>query len=107
MKNTSGLVPVDLRVLVKPDDGVRKIGNVHIPDSAVDKAKYGATRATLIAAGENAFREWDKISVVRKPRPGDQVLFAQYHGARERGADGEDYIVMNDEDILAVIEESQ
>lgn len=104
MENTSGLVPVDLRILVKPD-AVEEVtrGGVHLPGTHVDKAKYAATKATFIAAGENAFTEWG--SAARKPQPGDRVLFAQYSGAREKGADGQDYVVMNDKDLLAVIEE--
>lgn len=101
--NTSGLVPVDLRILVKPDvvEEVSK-GGVFIPEASRDKQKYAATKATFIAAGANAFTEWG--SEARKPEPGDKVLFAQYSGAREKGADGEDYVVMNDKDLLAVIE---
>lgn len=102
MENTSGLVPVDLRILVKPEEPKRKIGSIELPDSAIDKAKYAGTRAKFIAAGENAFTEWG--SAARKPQPGDTVLFAQFSGAREKGADGQDYVVMNDKDLLAVIE---
>jgi co-chaperonin GroES (HSP10) len=91
IRNTSGLVPVDLRILVKPDavEEVTK-GGIIRPDSVRDKAKYAATKATFIQAGENAFTEWG--SDARKPMPGDRVLFAQYSGARELGADGDDYV---------------
>jgi co-chaperonin GroES (HSP10) len=105
MENTSGLAPVDLRILVKPEEPVRKIGSVHIPDAAVDKQKYAGTTARFVAAGDNAFTEWG--SDARKPQPGDTVLFAQYSGARHKGADGADYVVMNDKDLLAVIEVAQ
>lgn len=104
--NVSGLVPFDLRVLVKPDVMEEKTaGGIIRPDQVIDRAKYAATKATFIAAGENAFTEWG--SDARKPQPGDRVLFAQFSGAREKGADGEDYVVMNDKDLLAVIEASQ
>lgn len=100
--NTSGIVPLDLRILVRPDEPVTKIGSIAVPDTYRDKQKYAGTKATLIAAGSNAFREWGEA---RKPQPGDRVLFAQYTGAREKGADGADYVIMNDADLLAVIEE--
>jgi len=99
--NSSGITPLDLRILVKPIEAATKIGSVHIPDSAVDKAKYAGTKATLIAKGDNAFREWGDNA--RQPQPGDRILYAQYTGAREKGADGEDYVVMNDADLLAVL----
>lgn len=103
MKNTSGIVPVDLRILVKPDP-VEEVtaGGIVLPGSVKDKQKYAATKATFIQAGENAFVEWGDRA--RKPAPGDQVLFAQFSGAREKGADGDDYVLMNDKDLLAVIE---
>lgn len=103
MQNTSGLTPVDCRILVKPEpvEEVTK-GGIILADTSKDRAKYAGTKATLIAVGCNAFVEWGDAA--RKPQPGNRVLFAQYTGAREKGADGEDYIVMNDEDLIAVIE---
>ena len=101
MENTSGLIPVDLRILVKPDAVEEKIGSVFLPDQHKDKLKYAATKATLIAVGENAFKEWGPA---RKPVPGDRVCFAQYVGAEHMGSDGERYVVMNDADLLAIIE---
>lgn len=106
MQNTSGLVPMDLRVLVKPDPVEEKTaGGIILADSTRDKAKYIATKATFVACGENAFTEWG--AAARRPKPGDRVLFAQYTGAREKGADGQDYVVMFDKDLLAVIEATQ
>lgn len=106
MENRSGLVPVDLRILVKPDP-VEEVtsGGIIRPDVVKDKQKYAATKATLIAVGDNAFKEWG--AGARRPNPGDRVIFAQYTGAREKGADGEDYCVMNDADLLAVVEVAQ
>lgn len=101
--NASGIHPLDLRIVVKPDpvEEVSK-GGVLMPDQIKDRSKYAATKATLVAVGANAFREWGDDA--KKPEPGDRVLFAQYTGAREKGADGADYVVMNDADLLAVIE---
>jgi chaperonin GroES len=103
MENTSGIVPVDLRILVKPDP-VEEVtaGGIIRPDSVKDKQKYAATKATFVAAGENAFKEWGETAT--KPKPGDRVLYAQYSGAREKGADGDDYCLMNDADLLGLIE---
>jgi co-chaperonin GroES (HSP10) len=106
MENTSGLVPVDLRILVKPDVIAEKIGSVYIPETSADKAKFAGVKGTFIAAGANAFKEWGESAA--KPTPGDRVLFAQYSGSEvKKGADGERYVVMNDADILAVIEAEQ
>lgn len=106
MDNQSGLTPLDMRILVKPEavEEVTK-GGIIRPDVTRDREKYAATVAKLIAAGSNAFLEWG--GEARKPQPGDRVLFAQYSGARHQGKDGEDYVVLNDKDLLAVIEESR
>lgn len=105
MENTSGLKPVDLRILVKPDPVEEKVGSIYLPDQHKDRAKFAGTKATLIAVGDNAFREWGDDA--RKPKPGDRVLFAQYTGARHEGEDGAEYVLMNDTDLLAVIEADQ
>lgn len=103
MKNTSGFVPVDLRVLVKPDASLTKsAGGIDLPDSVIEKAKFAGTKATFIQAGANAFKEWG--SEARKPSPGDRVHFAQYSGSRFKGEDGEDYVVMNDGDLTGILE---
>lgn len=102
MTNPSGVRPVDLRVLVKPDPVEETTkGGILLPDSTKDRAKYAGTKATLIAVGDNAFREWGDKAL--KPVPGDRVLFAQYSGAEHVTPNGERYIVMNDADLLAVI----
>lgn len=98
MNNPSGITPVDLKVLVKPDpvEEMTK-GGIILADTSKDKAKYAGTKATLVAIGPNAFKEWgaeNGLSV------GDRILFAQYSGARQKGADGEDYIIMNDQDVI-------
>lgn len=103
--NQSGITPVDLRVLVKPDPVEEKTaGGIWKPDSTTDKEKYAGTRATLIAVGANAFKEWGDGNGIQ---PGSRVHFAQYSGARIKGEDGAEYVVMNDADITCIIEGSQ
>lgn len=105
MQNTSGIRPVDMRVLVKPDPVEQKTaGGLWKPEQAMDKEKYSGTKATLVAAGDNAFKEWGAVT---KPTAGDRVHFAQYTGARLKGEDGEDYVIMNDADLTAIVEVGQ
>jgi len=102
MENTSGIVPVDMRVLVKPDAAQTKIGSIELPDAVIEQKKYAGTKATFVLAGANAFSDWGDTAA--KPKPGDRVHFAQYSGARLKGEDGEDYVIMKDEDLTAIIE---
>jgi len=99
--NASGVTPLDLRILVKPDPVQDKIGNVYLSDSTKEREKYAGTKATLIAVGANAFREW---GAALRPKPGDRVHFAQYSGSRITGEDGEEYVIMNDADLTSIVE---
>jgi chaperonin GroES len=103
--NTSGIHPVDLRVLVKPDpvEEVTK-GGIIIADATKDKQKFAGTKATLIAVGCNAFLEWGQGA--RKPQPGDRVHYAQYSGSWIKGDDGADYVILNDKDLTSIVEAS-
>lgn len=102
-QNPSGIVPLDLRVLVKPDPVEEKTsGGIILADTTKDREKYAGTKATLIAVGCNAFREWGDEA--QKPVPGARVHFAQYSGSRIKGEDGEEYVIMNDADLTSIVE---
>lgn len=105
MINSSGVTPLDVKVLVRPDPVEEKTkGGLYIPDTVADKQKFATVRATLVAIGPNAYGEWGSGSA---PEVGSRVLIAQYAGARVKGEDGEEYVIMNDEDVIAVLEAGQ
>jgi chaperonin GroES len=102
MLNTSGLAPLDLRVLVLPDtaETVTK-GGIILPESTAEQKRMAMMFGTLVAIGENAWEE----AVARgphfnRPKPGDRVVFAKYGGIVVTGKDGKDYRLMNDEDVV-------
>lgn len=100
--NPSGITPVDMRVLVKPDPVEETTkGGLILADVTKEKQKYAGTKATLIATGPNAFKDWGPGTGIQ---PGVRVHFAQYSGARIKGEDGEDYVIMNDADLTCTIE---
>lgn len=103
MTNASGFTPLDTRVLVLPDPIGDKIGSIIVPQSQKEKEQWAQVKATLIAAGSNAFRDWG--SDAAKPEAGARVILNQYPTARvHEGKDGEKYWICNDEDILAMME---
>lgn len=105
MINSSGVTPLDVKVLVRPDPVEEKTkGGLIIPETVSDKQKFAIVKATLIASGPNAFSEWGSGN---GPEVGTRILMAQYAGARVTGDDGQDYILMNDEDVVAVLEAGQ
>ncbi len=85
--------PLADRVLVKPAEAEEKtVGGIIIPDSAKEKPLKGE----VIATGNGTK---DEEMVVKT---GDQVLYGKYAGT-EIELDGQDYLIMRQSDILAVI----
>lgn len=103
--NSSGIKPLDVKVLVLPDvvEEVTKGGIILAPQFS-DKQKFAVVKATLTAVGPNAFAEWGGDNA---PEAGSRILMAQYAGARVKGDDGQDYILMNDEDVIASLGDKQ
>ncbi len=87
------VVPLHDRVIVVPVPAEEKTaGGIIIPDTAKEKPQRGR----VVAAGPG---KKDEPTTVRE---GDQVLFNKYSGT-EITVGGEDYLVMRESDILAVI----
>lgn len=107
--NTSGIIPIDKRVLVLHDAVETKTaGGIIIPIEKSEKDKYAQTRATVIAIGDAAWAEakYDAQQFGIKasfPEPGDRVLVGRYTGDIHKGADGTDYVVINDTDVIAFL----
>ena len=85
--------PLADRVLVEPAAAEEKTaGGIIIPDTAKEKPMRG----TVIAAGEGTK---DQPMTVK---PGEKVLYGKYAGT-EISVDGNDYLIMRESDIYAVI----
>ena len=104
--NSSGITPLDVRVLVLPDpvEEVTK-GGIILPGAHTEREKYATVKATLIAVGVNAWCEAKAGHGFTAPIPGTRVLIAKYGGIMHTGADGKDYRVMNDQDVIASLED--
>jgi chaperonin GroES len=90
--------PVGDRVVVKPSakEEVTKSGIV-IPDTAKEKPQEG----TVVAVGSGRLLDnGDRAPI--DVREGDRILFAKY-GGTEFKLDGEEYLVLKENDILAII----
>ena len=86
--------PLSDRVLVKPNPAEEKTaGGLFIPDTAKEKPLMGK----VIAAGPGTSEIKMEVKV------GDTVMYGKYAGA-ELNYEGEDYLVMKQSDIIAVIE---
>lgn len=93
------LRPLHDRVIVKRMEEERmSAGGIVIPDSAAEKP----IRGEVLAVGNGKILEsGDKRALDVKP--GDKVLFGKYSGTEVK-VEGEELLVMREEDIMAVIE---
>ena len=73
-------------------------GGVIIPDSAKEKPQEGE----VIAAGEGKYKE-DGTRQSLDVKAGDRILFGKYSGS-EIKLDGEEFLIMREDEILGVIE---
>ena len=91
--------PLHDRVIVKRNDAENKTASgIIIPDSAKEKPQEGV----VIAAG-SGIRKEDGTVLPLDVKEGDKVLFGKY-GGTEIKIDGEDLIMMKEDDILGIIE---
>ncbi len=92
------LKPLNDRVLVKRLESEEKTaGGLYIPDTAKEKPSKGE----IIAAGPGKVAD-DGKRVAMEVKVGDAVLFNKYAGTEVK-IDGTEYLVMREDDILAVI----
>lgn len=91
--------PLHDRILLKRDnEEERTAGGLYIPDSAKERAN----RAKVVAVGKGRILE-DGSVVPLKVKAGDTVLFGKYAGT-DITLDGQEHLIMREEDIIAVIE---
>lgn len=104
--NKSGFVPVEYKVLVKPDPVEKQTeSGIILPDESHEREGWAQVRGTLVAFGEKAFSDWgnQERSNLRNSNATVRVCFDKYQGTHIEGADGEEYVLMNDKNIGALI----
>lgn len=109
MTNTIGITPVEFKVLIDPTPIEDKIGSIIIPDMIKEREESAQVKGRIVAVSPHAFSyvsadEWASSGAVR-PHPGQTVIYAKYSGFRVKGKDGKDYLMLNDKDICATIED--
>ena len=107
------MIPVGYTILVKLDE-IKKSHkvegtNIELALATDEKLeKHSEQRGTLIAIGELAWRDCVKIDgePVGKPwaKPGDKVIFSKYAGKFLPGSEWKDYMLMQDQDVVAIID---
>ncbi len=91
--------PLHDRVIVKRLEEERvSAGGIVIPDSAAEKPSQGK----IVAVGKGKILEDGSVRAL-DVKVGDKIMFGKYSGTEVK-VDGDDLIVMREEDVMAVIE---
>ena len=93
------VVPLNDKIVVKRLEAESKTaGGIVLPDNAKEKPRQGK----VLSLGDGKLLDDGKRAKFQV-KEGDRVLFSSY-GGQEVNVDGEDYLVMTEEDILAVVD---
>ena len=100
VSNQSGIVPTGGHLLVLPNKvEERSAGGIILPQETRDKEQQAATVGTLVAVGPGAWYDID--DGYPWAAVGDKVSYARYAGVAMTGKDGLNYVLINDNDVLA------
>jgi len=94
------LQPLGDKVIVQPiEQEERTAGGIYLPDTAKERPQQGK----VIAVGPGRINDkGHRISMTVKA--GDKVIYSKYAGT-EVELDGQDYLILSESDILAVLQE--
>ena len=91
--------PLHDRIVVRRlEEGEQNIGGIIVPDTAKEKPQRG----TVIAVGSGTVRDGG-TRIPLDVKAGDVILFGKYT-SQEIKLDGEEYLIMREDEVLAVIE---
>ena len=91
------------RALVRPKQVETKTASGIILTDSLTRKEQAATEEGIILALGDTFGKDFGADVL--PKVGDKVLFAKYAGKFIKDDDGTDLVLLNDEDLLAIIQE--
>jgi len=93
------VVPLNDKIVVKRLEAEeRTAGGIVLPDTAKEKPKQGK----ILSLGDGKLLDSGKRASFQV-KEGDRVLFTTYSGS-EVNVDGEELLIMTEDDILAVVE---
>ena len=98
--SVSGFRPLHDKILVKRDEAASKTeSGLYLPEKAKDTPKTGVIEAVGTGSLNTETGELIPLTV----RKGDKVLFSSYAGT-EIKIEGKEFLVMSEDEVLAVIE---
>ncbi|MEE9281341.1 MAG: co-chaperone GroES [Myxococcota bacterium] len=91
----------DRVLLTRVDEESTTAGGIIIPDTAKEQPQEGI----VVATGNGKVRDDGKVTPL-DVKKGDRVLFSKFAG-NDVTLDGEDYVILREDDVLAVIGSSK
>jgi chaperonin GroES len=88
----------DRLIIQRLEEGEQTIGGIIVPDSAKEKPQRGK----VFAVGQGKVRD-DGSRQPPDVKDGDTILFGKYSG-QEIKIDGEEYLILREDDVLAIID---
>lgn len=96
--NRSGITPLEFNVLIEVEKvEERTKGGLILPQTEAERMQWAETRGRIIAKSPAAFEDFPPVDV------GSTVIFAKHVGMLVKGEDGNEYKLVKDKDILAVV----
>ena len=96
-KSATKVAPLADRVVVKPlEEAETMRGGLYIPDTAKEKPQQGE----IVAVGPGRFEDGKRVPL--DVQVGNKVLYGKYSGT-EVTVDGDQYLILRESDILAII----
>ena len=93
------LQPLADRVIVKPLDAEETTkGGIVLPDTAKEKPQEGE----IVAVGKGKILEDGSVRAL-EVKVGNRILYGKYSGTEISAKDGMEYLIMREDDILAVV----
>jgi len=90
--------PLGDRVIVRRvEEETKTAGGIYIPDSATEKPSEGE----VLAIGKGRITD-SGDTIPMNVSVGDKIVFGKYAGSEVK-VDGEDYLIMKEEDILGIL----
>jgi chaperonin GroES len=96
----AGIQPLGDRVLLKVLEAESKTkGGIVLPDTAKEKPQEGE----IVAVGKGKVSESGALKPL-EVKVGEKVLFAKYSGTEVTTKEGDEYIIIREDDILAIVQ---
>jgi len=91
--------PLADRIIVRPLEAQEKTkGGILLPETAKEKPQEGK----IVAVGKGKVLESGQVQAL-EVKVGDRVLYGKYSGTEITTKDGEELLIMREEDILAIV----